>query len=432
MNAVDYRFQARKVLRGKWKVLLRLILLARLAMMYFGMDIVYKLCFSEPRYLYTGIGNLNYIYYMPVGLGWLMLVLLIGLGLLSRTVVIGQYRVASAIIAGEQPHARQLFPVRLILKALVMNLVRSLLVGLQMILLIVPGVIAFYRYSMADYLLMQNPDMGPLEALRESRRRMLGHKMALFNLQISFIGWVLLETALLWFPNEWAMYSRFPGAWALYAVLNLLVGLPLSGYILMAETLFMNDVYLGKTAQVPEDQAPEADGEAPAAQVFDIPAADEAVARDIFMGCGCSRNRLREEGLLEGYEKLNPSALGEERWKREYAGRLMQSFDQEPAVLDDLLALASEYAMDDLLSRTLERIERHIRQQTLPETEILDMCGRVLATLTSGAFAGNEGFILRRKQQISDMADRLEQLLMLQQPDGNWQQSLNYIRAMCS
>lgn len=437
MSAVDYRFRARKALKGKWKVILPLILLAQLTLSYFGIDIVYQLFFSEPRVLYLGSHMpFNYIYYVPKGIGWLLIALMIALTLVGRTVIIGQYRIASAILADETPRVRQLFPLQLIFKALAMNLVRSLLVALQAMLLIIPGIIAIYRYSMADYLLMQHPEMGPVEVLRESRKRMMGHKMALFSLHLSFIGWLFLGFVVLLLPDYWSTYVRFPGAGLLSALLNLVFGVFLSTYILMAETLFFSDIYQGAgeaqpKADAPETDAPEADAQAGDAQNFNMPDASEMVARDIFVGHGCSRNRLREEGRLEDYEQLNPSGLGEERWKREYAGRLMQSFDQEPAVLDNLLALASEYAMDDLLSRTLERIDRHIRQQTLPEVDILNMCGQVLATLTSGAFAGNEGFIQRRKQQIADMADRLEQLLQQKQPDENWRQTLNYIREMC-
>ena len=60
------------------------------------------------------------------------------------------------------------------------------------LLLIVPGIIASYRYRMAIYLLIDHPEMSTVQCMRESARMMKGHKTELFVLDLSFIGWVLL------------------------------------------------------------------------------------------------------------------------------------------------------------------------------------------------------------------------------------------------
>jgi len=78
-------------------------------------------------------------------------------------------------------------------KAFILGLVTGLFVFLWMLLLIVPGIIAAYRYAMAMYILAENPDIGVMEALRESKRLMAGRKMKLFLLHLSFIGWGLLS-----------------------------------------------------------------------------------------------------------------------------------------------------------------------------------------------------------------------------------------------
>jgi len=92
--------------------------------------------------------------------------------------------------------------------------------------------------------------------------------------------------------------------------------------------------------------------------------------------------------------------------------------------------LCAEYALDDLLSRALQRVDRHIRQESLPDGEILNMCGQALALLVSGRFDENPGFVSRKKQQISDMADRLEARLSAGE-GGNWENALELIRKMC-
>lgn len=61
------------------------------------------------------------------------------------------------------------------------------------LLLIIPGIIAVYRYSMAFYILNDNPEIGAMDALRESKKMMIGYKGKLFLLHLSFIGWAILS-----------------------------------------------------------------------------------------------------------------------------------------------------------------------------------------------------------------------------------------------
>lgn len=53
------------------------------------------------------------------------------------------------------------------------------------------------RYVMANYVLMENPEVGALGALRESHRMMKGNKWRYFCLQCSFIGWHILAVLAL-------------------------------------------------------------------------------------------------------------------------------------------------------------------------------------------------------------------------------------------
>lgn len=60
------------------------------------------------------------------------------------------------------------------------------------LLLVVPGIIKGFGYSMAMYILAEEPEIGAREALRRSQEIMDGHKLELFGLHLSFIGWHLL------------------------------------------------------------------------------------------------------------------------------------------------------------------------------------------------------------------------------------------------
>ena len=77
-------------------------------------------------------------------------------------------------------------------KIILLDLLQSLLVGLWSLLLFVPGVMAWYRYSQASYILIDDPSKSPVQCLRESKAMMNGHKKELFLLDLSFIGWYLL------------------------------------------------------------------------------------------------------------------------------------------------------------------------------------------------------------------------------------------------
>lgn len=60
------------------------------------------------------------------------------------------------------------------------------------LLLIVPGIIAAYRYRFAFFNLCEDPSLSPMQALNLSKRQTMGYKGQLFMLDLSFIGWSLL------------------------------------------------------------------------------------------------------------------------------------------------------------------------------------------------------------------------------------------------
>ncbi|BEP28879.1 DUF975 family protein [Helicovermis profundi] len=71
------------------------------------------------------------------------------------------------------------------------------------ILLIIPGIIKAYSYSMTFYIVADNPEVGFNEAIRLSSKMMNGSKFKLFTLQLSFIGWGLLSLLTLGIGSIW-------------------------------------------------------------------------------------------------------------------------------------------------------------------------------------------------------------------------------------
>ena len=60
------------------------------------------------------------------------------------------------------------------------------------LLFVIPGIVKSYSYAMTYYIMKDNPNLSANDAITESRKMMNGHKMDLFLLDLSFIGWMIL------------------------------------------------------------------------------------------------------------------------------------------------------------------------------------------------------------------------------------------------
>ena len=83
-------------------------------------------------------------------------------------------------------------------------------------LTIVGGFIKRYSYFLTPYIVAENPDIRPLEAITLSRRMMNGHKLECFKLELSFLGWRILGfltfgavDALWGIPYQMAAFTEY-------------------------------------------------------------------------------------------------------------------------------------------------------------------------------------------------------------------------------
>jgi len=67
------------------------------------------------------------------------------------------------------------------------------LASLIMVPLALPPLVAWYRYRFAILNLCEDPTLGPMEAIALSKRQTIGYKRQVMLLDLSFLGWVLLE-----------------------------------------------------------------------------------------------------------------------------------------------------------------------------------------------------------------------------------------------
>lgn len=129
-----------------------------------------------------------------------MWTLLIGLNLLAL-VVTPALTLASTfyfirLTRGEDIGIKEglLCRMRILPKALWLNIRMFVQIFLWSLLLFIPGLIAALRYSMATYFMAEDPSISAGEALRRSKEvmKVKGRKPSYFMLLISFVGWNLL------------------------------------------------------------------------------------------------------------------------------------------------------------------------------------------------------------------------------------------------
>ena len=203
MYASDFRSQARMALKGNWGKAVLTYFLASL----FGVTTVLTGwnssggSFSVPSDSGSGYDP----GYGPseeelMGIIVVLLVVLavsfvIGLAfsLLHGVFQLGYAKFNLNLIDGKEAGVGNLFSqFKRFGSAFLMNFLVGLFTLLWSLLLVVPGIIKKYSYSMSAFVMLENPHLSACEAITESRRLMKGNKWRLFCLEISFIGWELL------------------------------------------------------------------------------------------------------------------------------------------------------------------------------------------------------------------------------------------------
>ena len=87
-------------------------------------------------------------------------------------------------------------------------LLQSIYTFLWTLLLIIPGIIKYYSYALTPYILNDDSALSFNGAIDKSMAMMRGHKMDLFILDLSFIGWYILgcvtcDIGFLWIIPYW-------------------------------------------------------------------------------------------------------------------------------------------------------------------------------------------------------------------------------------
>lgn len=123
---------------------------------------------------------------------WMLLGLLGGLSLVLTPVLsLGCNHYFLERLHGREPGFAGLFArMGVFFKALALYLLIYVKTFLWSLLLVVPGIMAAMRYSLAPLYLAEDPSLGVLEALRKSKQAMQHQKLSMFMLQLSFVVWL--------------------------------------------------------------------------------------------------------------------------------------------------------------------------------------------------------------------------------------------------
>ncbi len=95
------------------------------------------------------------------------------------------------------------------------ELLKGIYLILWTLLFFIPGIIKTYSYAMMEFIMKDNPEMSGEQAICQSMKMMKGHKMQLFLLDLSMIGWFILSCLtlgigfLFLFPYNYSAHAHF-------------------------------------------------------------------------------------------------------------------------------------------------------------------------------------------------------------------------------
>ena len=209
MYAADFRAKARQALSGRWLMAVLAGLLASLlgGTGNSGPDIEFNIDANTGAHFYVediDLGAALHHVHADGLAAWLMtnavgiaisgLIIGIVLFIIGSVVSVGYCDYNLKLMDDRDPQLGDLFSHFGRFKTLFCaHFLVSLYTFLWSLLLIIPGVMATYSYSMTSYLLAEQPDLTASEAILLSKQMMYGNRWRLFCLHISFIGWAILS-----------------------------------------------------------------------------------------------------------------------------------------------------------------------------------------------------------------------------------------------
>lgn len=205
MYARDFRARAREILAGKWGMAILVTLIAGIfGGLVAGSPFEFNLNLDENglSHIPETLRDIALVYLsVAASIGGVLAVLQFIVG---GVVKLGYCQYLLKLHDGQEGELKDLFSqFSRFAEGFVLSLLTAIYTFLWTLLFIIPGIVAAYKYSMAPFILLENPGMKPDEAITASKELMDGNKGRLFCLDLSFIGWELLCGFTLGIGNLW-------------------------------------------------------------------------------------------------------------------------------------------------------------------------------------------------------------------------------------
>lgn len=188
MTAREIRQTAWNALKPQWKKVIGITLLAGIVLFFVqtGIEIIGE---YENSLLGTAIYSICTLLMLPVyySIYWVSLRLL-------RTKEIVIQEIFEPYYSFEK-----------FFKSIGVAVVSYIFLLLWTLLLIIPGIIKSFSYSLIPFIIKDKPELSILETITLSRKMMDGYKWKLFCLLLSFIGWFLLIPLTLGIMALWVV-----------------------------------------------------------------------------------------------------------------------------------------------------------------------------------------------------------------------------------
>ncbi len=182
MERAELKKWAKEKIKGHiWEILIPIIVAGILSSLTIGQ----KVTFDEGTLHFDGGVSLGlFFYFVQVGLALFMV----------------------KFVNGEKGEFKDLFYyTKDYVRIFLTGLLETIFVFLWTLLLIVPGIIKGFAYSLVTLLLADEKyiDLGSRDILKKSEEMMRGHKMELFVFELSYIGWHFLAIFTLGLLEIW-------------------------------------------------------------------------------------------------------------------------------------------------------------------------------------------------------------------------------------
>ena len=92
----------------------------------------------------------------------------------------------------------------------------AVIIFLFTLLLIIPGIIAAYNYSLVPFIMLEDKNINVSESLKRSRLLMYGHRWQMFCLGFRFFGWAILCIFTLGIGLLWLIPYATTACWHFY------------------------------------------------------------------------------------------------------------------------------------------------------------------------------------------------------------------------